>query len=208
MEIAAAPRSGSVVSTLNRAVVRRGAFTLGPVDLSLAYGDRVAVVGPNGAGKTTLIGLLLGRTPPDEGSASLGASVRVGEIDQARDLVDGPDLLTDVVERALPDWTPADVRTLLAKFGLRADHVLRPAGSLSPGERTRAALALLQARGVNVLVLDEPTNHLDLPAIEQLEQALADYTGTLLLVTHDRRMLDAVAVTRRLAVSGGRVTEG
>ena len=207
MEIAAAPRSGSVVSTLNRAVVRRGAFTLGPVDLSLAYGDRVAVVGPNGAGKTTLIGLLLGRTPPDEGSASLGASVRVGEIDQARDLVDGPDLLTDVVERALPGWTPADVRTLLAKFGLRADHVGRAAASLSPGERTRAALALLQARGTNLLVLDEPTNHLDLPAIEQLESALDSYAGTLVLVSHDRRLLEAVHVTRRLHVDAGRVEE-
>ena len=207
MAIAAAPRSGSVVSTLNRAVVRRGAFTLGPVDLSLAYSDRVAVVGPNGAGKTTLIGLLLGRTSPDEGSASLGASVRVGEIDQARDLVDGPDLLTDVVERALPDWTPADVRTLLAKFGLRADHVGRAAASLSPGERTRAALALLQARGTNLLVLDEPTNHLDLPAIEQLESALASYAGTLVLVSHDRRLLEAVHVTRRLHVDHGRVEE-
>ena len=207
MEIAAAPRSGSVVSTANRAVVRRGGFTLGPVDLSLAYGDRVAVVGPNGAGKTTLIGLLLGRTPPDEGSASLGASVRVGEIDQARDLVDGPDLLTDVVERALPDLSPADVRTLLAKFGLRADHVHRAAASLSPGERTRAALALLQARGTNLLVLDEPTNHLDLPAIEQLESALESYAGTLVLVSHDRRLLEAVHVTRRLHVDHGRVEE-
>ncbi len=207
MEIAAAPRSGSVVSTANRAVVRRGGFTLGPVDLSLAYGDRVAVVGPNGAGKTTLISLLLGRTVPDEGSASLGASVQVGEIDQARDLVDGPDLLTDVVERALPDWSPADVRTLLAKFGLRADHVGRAAASLSPGERTRAALALLQARGTNLLVLDEPTNHLDLPAIEQLESALASYAGTLLLVSHDRRLLEAVHVTRRLHVDHGRVEE-
>ncbi|MGI3781230.1 MAG: ABC-F family ATP-binding cassette domain-containing protein [Janthinobacterium lividum] len=207
MEIAAAPRSGSVVSTANRAVVRRGDFTLGPVDLSLAYGDRVAVVGPNGAGKTTLIALLLGRTVPDEGSASLGASVRVGEIDQARDLVDGPDLLTDVVERALPDWSPADVRTLLAKFGLRADHVGRAAESLSPGERTRAALALLQARGTNLLVLDEPTNHLDLPAIEQLESALESYAGTLVLVSHDRRLLEAVHVTRRLHVDHGRVEE-
>jgi len=207
MEIAAAPRSGSVVSTANRAVVRRGDFTLGPVDLSLAYGDRVAVVGPNGAGKTTLIALLLGRTTPEEGSASLGASVQVGEIDQARDLVDGPDLLTDVVERALPDWSPADVRTLLAKFGLRADHVNRPAASLSPGERTRAALALLQARGTNLLVLDEPTNHLDLPAIEQLESALASYAGTLVLVSHDRRLLEAVHVTRRLHVDHGRVEE-
>ncbi len=85
--------------------------------------------------------------------------------------------------------------------------MLRSAATLSPGERTRAALALLQGKGVNLLVLDEPTNHLDLPAIEQLESALEAYEGTLLLVTHDRRMLDAVSVTRRLEVTEGRVTE-
>ena len=83
----------------------------------------------------------------------------------------------------------------------------RPASTLPPGERTRAALALLQGRGVNLLVLDEPTNHLDLPAIEQLESALAGYPGTLLLVTHDRRMLEAVSVGRRLVVDRGRVSE-
>ncbi len=103
--------------------------------------------------------------------------------------------------------SPADVRTLLAKFGLKAAHVLRPASTLSPGERTRAALALLQGRGVNLLVLDEPTNHLDLPAIEQLESALASYRGTLLLVTHDRRMLEAVDTGRRIEVEAGRITE-
>ena len=101
----------------------------------------------------------------------------------------------------------ADVRTLLAKFGLAGDHVSRPVASLSPGERTRAALALLQARGVNLLVLDEPTNHLDLPAIEQLEQALESFEGTVLLVTHDRRMLDTVRLTRRWHVEDGQVTE-
>ena len=106
----------------------------------------------------------------------------------------------------MPDTAPADVRTLLAKFGLRAAHVRRPADTLSPGERTRAALALLQARGVNLLVLDEPTNHLDLPAIEQFESALAAYPGTLLLVTHDRRMLEAVTVNRRIDVADGTVT--
>ena len=99
------------------------------------------------------------------------------------------------------------MRTLLAKFGLRADHVGRSVDQLSPGERTRAALALLQGTGVNVLVLDEPTNHLDLPAIEQLEQALESYDGTLLLVTHDRRMLEAVRTDRRWQVEDGRVTE-
>jgi ATPase subunit of ABC transporter with duplicated ATPase domains len=113
----------------------------------------------------------------------------------------------DAFELEVPDMTPADVRTLLAKFGLKAAHVLRTAASLSPGERTRAALALLQARGVNLLVLDEPTNHLDLAAIEQLESALETYNGTLLLVTHDRRMLDAVHTTRRLVVDGGKVTD-
>jgi len=112
----------------------------------------------------------------------------------------------DAFTAAVPGMAPADARTLLAKFGLRAAHVLRPSGTLSPGERTRAALALLQARGVNLLVLDEPTNHLDLPAIEQLEAALASYPGTLLLVTHDRRMLEAVTVNRRLEVADGTVT--
>ncbi|MEI6626906.1 MAG: AAA family ATPase, partial [Thermoleophilia bacterium] len=96
---------------------------------------------------------------------------------------------------------------LLAKFGLGPHHTFRPASSLSPGERTRAALALLQARGVNLLVLDEPTNHLDLPAIEHLEEALDSFDGTVLLVTHDRRMLDTVRLTRRWHVEDGQVEE-
>ncbi|WP_222193996.1 ABC-F family ATP-binding cassette domain-containing protein [Modestobacter italicus] len=208
MEIAAAPRAGAVVATLRGAVVRRGAFTLGPVDLQVDWGDRVAITGANGSGKSTLLAALLGRLPLDEGTASLGSGVRLGEVDQVRGLFLGDEPLSAAFGAEVPDLPDADVRTLLAKFGLRADHVVRPAGTLSPGERTRAALALLQARGVNVLVLDEPTNHLDLPAIEQLEQALADYTGTLLLVTHDRRMLEAVHTTRRFAVAGGRVQEG
>ena len=206
MEIAAAPRAGTIVASMRGAVVRRGAFTFGPADLQIDWADRVAITGPNGSGKTTLLGALLGRIPLDEGHAALGASVVVGEVDQARGLFLGGEPLIDAFAAAVPAMAPADIRTLLAKFGLRAAHVLRPAGTLSPGERTRAALALLQARGVNLLVLDEPTNHLDLPAIEQLEAALASYPGTLLLVTHDRRMLDAVTVTRRIEVSGGVVT--
>jgi ATPase subunit of ABC transporter with duplicated ATPase domains len=121
--------------------------------------------------------------------------VRLGEVDQARSAFSGPSTVVEVVEQRT-SWPASEVRTLLAKYGLRADHVARPASSLSPGERTRASLALLQAVGVNLLVLDEPTNHLDLPAIEQLEQALGDYEGTLLLVTHDRRLLEALEITR------------
>ena len=205
--IAAAPRSGEVVAVARNATVQRGSFVLGPVDLQLTLRDRIAVTGPNGSGKTTLLALLLGRTPPSSGLVSLGSGVVVGEVDQARAAFEGDDVLLDAFAREVPDWPTAEVRTLLAKFGLRSDHVHRPSSSLSPGERTRAALALLQARGVNLLVLDEPTNHLDLPAIEQLEEALESFDGTVLLVTHDRRMLDTVRLTRRWHVDSGRVTE-
>jgi ATPase subunit of ABC transporter with duplicated ATPase domains len=209
MAIAAAPRSGTVVASLSGAVVWRGPFRLGPVTLQLDYGDRVAVTGANGAGKTTLLALLLGRLAPDAGSASLGSGVVVGEVDQAREVLSSGTSLLDAFSREpeVDRWPTAEVRTLLAKFGLGAEHVHRSADSLSPGERTRAALALLQARGVNLLVLDEPTNHLDLPAIEQLESALAAYEGTLLLVTHDRRMLAAVSTTRHWHVEAGQVRE-
>lgn len=203
--IGSAPRSSSVVATLDNAVVRQGEFVLGPVSLQVDAGERIGITGPNGAGKSTLLGLLLGRTPPDEGRAGLGANIAVGEIDQARAEFDGSGRLVDRFEQHVPDWPTAEVRTLLAKFGLGADHVERTAQELSPGERTRAGLALLQARGVNVLVLDEPTNHLDLPAIEQLEQALESYDGALLLVTHDRRMLQNVRLDRTWRVDGGRV---
>jgi ATPase subunit of ABC transporter with duplicated ATPase domains len=206
MEIAAAPRGGAVVATLRQAVVHRGAFTLGPVDLQIDWADKVAIIGANGSGKSTLLAALLGRLPLDAGSGGLGSGVVVGEVDQARELFVGGTPLMEAFGAAVPDLPDAEVRTLLAKFGLKAAHVLRPADTLSPGERTRAALALLQARGVNLLVLDEPTNHLDLPAIEQLETALASYPGTLLLVTHDRRMLDAVQTTRQLEVADGRIT--
>ena len=204
--IGAAPRSSSVVSTLGHAVLRQGGFTLGPVTVQVNAGERIGITGPNGAGKSTLLRALLGRQVPDEGTASLGANVAIGEIDQARTLLAGARPLAETFEGLVPDLSSAEARTLLAKFGLKADHVNRPVDELSPGERTRAALALLQARGVNLLVLDEPTNHLDLAAIEQLEQALASYEGTLLLVTHDRRMLENVSIDRRWSVEAGRLS--
>ena len=205
--IGAAPRSSTVVSTLSDAVFRQGDFTLGPVSLQVNAGERIGITGPNGAGKSTLLRALLGRQSADEGTASVGASVKVGEIDQARSLLAGATPLATAFEALVPDWPIADVRTLLAKFGLKADHVNRAVDELSPGERTRAGLALLQARGINLLVLDEPTNHLDLAAIEQLEQAIEGYDGTLLLVTHDRRMLGNVRTDRHWHVEAGRVSE-
>ncbi|WP_370248600.1 ABC-F family ATP-binding cassette domain-containing protein [Nocardioides sp.] len=207
LEIAAAPRSGAITAALRGAVLRRGDFALGPVDLQIGWAEKVAITGPNGAGKSTLLAALLGRLEPEVGEAHLGPGVVVGEVDQARRLFEDDAPLVEAFQRQVPDLAPEPIRTLLAKFGLKSDHVGRASSTLSPGERTRAALALLQARGVNLLVLDEPTNHLDLPAIEQLESALASFPGTLLLVTHDRRMLKAVATTRRLVVGDGRVRE-
>ncbi|MFB8189956.1 ABC-F family ATP-binding cassette domain-containing protein [Microbacterium sp. NPDC055988] len=205
--IGSAPRSSSVVSTLSSAVFRQGSFQLGPVSLQVNAGERIGITGPNGAGKSTLLRGLLGRQLPDEGTASLGASVQIGEIDQARALLVGTQPLAVAFEELVPELASGEVRTLLAKFGLKADHVTRAVDELSPGERTRAGLALLQARGINLLVLDEPTNHLDLPAIEQLEQALESYEGTLLLVTHDRRMLATVQTDRHWRVEAGQVVE-
>ncbi|MFE7796218.1 ABC-F family ATP-binding cassette domain-containing protein [Nocardia sp. NPDC057440] len=207
MEIAAAPRSGSVVATLSNATLTRGDFTLGPITTQVDWADRIVLTGANGSGKSTLLALLLGKLQPDNGTAALGSGVEIGEVDQARGLFRGNTPLAETFGIEMPDWPDAEVRTLLAKFGLRGAHVTRACETLSPGERTRAALALLQARGVNLLVLDEPTNHLDLPAIEQLEQAVESFTGTMLLVTHDRRMLDSVHSTRRWRMDNGRLTE-
>jgi ATPase subunit of ABC transporter with duplicated ATPase domains len=170
-------------------------FELGPIDLAVDRGDRVALTGPNGSGKTTLLRALLGEIPLVSGTREIGTGVVAGELDQRRELfaTREPLLTTFSTESRLRE---PDARPLLAKFGLRRDDALRPASSLSPGERSRAVLALLQARGVNTLVLDEPTNHLDLEAIEQLEEVLADYPGTVLLVTHDRRFLERFAPTQ------------
>ena len=138
--------------------------------------------------------------PLAEGTRRLGSGVVLGEVAQQRnELARGP-LLTAFTRAAGTSDEPA--RTLLAKFGLGADHVLRDADSLSPGERTRALIALLTARGVNCLVLDEPTNHLDVEAIEELERALDGFPGTVLLVTHDRRFLAGFRATRTLELRG------
>jgi ATPase subunit of ABC transporter with duplicated ATPase domains len=197
LDLVAASRSGDVVVGLEHAVVERGGFRLGPLDLDLRFGDRVAVLGPNGSGKTTLLHAVLGRLPLAGGTRRLGAGVVVGELEQRRGTFGGPAPLLDrfTAESGL---NAEDARTLLAKFGLRADDVLRRAESLSPGERTRAVLALLAARGVNCLVLDEPTNHLDVEAIEELERALDGYRGTVLLVTHDRLFLERFEATRTI----------
>jgi ATPase subunit of ABC transporter with duplicated ATPase domains len=210
MTLRTTSRSGEVAATLGGAVVERGDFRLGPVDLELRWQDRVALTGPNGAGKSTLVDVLTGRLPAGGGVARLGSGVVVGILRQDRAAVGesprpGATLLDAVM--AATGRTVQEVRSLLAKFDLTAEHAARPEAALSPGERSRAALAVLMARGTNFLVLDEPTNHLDLEAIEALERALDDFDGTLLVVTHDRRLLDSLHLTRRFDVAAGTVRE-
>jgi ATPase subunit of ABC transporter with duplicated ATPase domains len=206
LELAATDRSGHVVARLEGAVARRGPFQLGPVDLELSWADRVAITGSNGSGKSTLLAMLLGHLPLASGRRWFGPAVVVGELDQRRARLESHlDLLSGF--SAATGLLPEAARSTLAKFGLGADHVERAPAALSPGERTRALLAALMATGTNCLVLDEPTNHLDLPAIEQLEEALAQFQGTLLVVSHDRWLLETLTVNRTLVVEQGRVVE-
>ena len=205
LDLSAHSRSGEVVARLHAVTVTRGAFTLGPVDLQIDAGERVAILGPNGGGKSTLIGALTGEYAISSGTRWVGPGVVFGAMDQSRLAlaIDTPLVNAFVAETGM---LTGDARTLLAKFSLGADHVQRPVGALSPGERSRAILAALMARGVNTLILDEPTNHLDLEAIEQLEQALDAFDGTLILVTHDRAFLEAVRTDRIVEVDAGSVS--
>lgn len=206
LDFAAAERSGTDVATLSAATVQQGDFTLGPVDIAVTAGDRIMITGANGSGKTTLLRALFGEIELDSGTQHQGRSVKVSTLRQQRELfADAPSLLRGFIDAVGCDDQVA--RSQLAKLGLDTQRLDRPVADLSPGEQTRAALGLFAARGSNVLVLDEPTNHLDLPAIEQLEAALDAFPHTVLLVTHDRRLLEAATTNRHWHVEAGHVVE-
>jgi ATPase subunit of ABC transporter with duplicated ATPase domains len=205
LSLAPERRSGDVVVRLSGAVAERGSFALGPVDLEVGWADRVAVLGPNGSGKSTLLRAILGDLPLVAGERWAGPSVVFGTLDQGRVGSGAPAATVLAGFMAGTGLAQAEARSLLAKFGLGESHIVRPLPALSPGERTRLILAALMAGGVNCLVLDEPTNHLDLPAIEQLEEALNAFEGTLICVSHDRWLLEAVAFDRSVLVEDGKV---
>lgn len=205
LDFATVPTAGSEAAHARAAVVERGTFRLGPVDVVLGAGDRVLLTGPNGGGKSTLLDLLLGRLEPTQGSAGPGRGTVVGHMSQGRAIFGPGPLVETFMERS--GLEHAESRSRLAKLGLGAEEIARPVAELSPGEQTRAILGLFAAKGVNTLVLDEPTNHLDLEAIEQLETALEHFDGTVLLVTHDRRMAERFDATRRWQVEDGTFRE-
>lgn len=195
-QIQAASRSGDLVIRTRQLAVGyhdEGKPLFAAPDLLLRRGECAAVIGPNGAGKTTFLKTLLGQTPPFSGEVLLGASLKIGYFAQAHEGLNPEHTLMDAIAEIVPDWLPAQIRDYLARFLFTGDDVFKTVAMLSGGERGRLALARLALQGANLLLLDEPTNHLDLPAQEALQSLLADYEGTILLVSHDRYLIDALA---------------
>nr|HMN59254.1 ATP-binding cassette domain-containing protein [Anaerolinea sp.] len=162
-------------------------------DLVLRRGECAAVIGPNGAGKTTFLKTILGQIPPLAGEVQLGASLEIGYFAQAHEGLNSAHNLVEEIEGAAPQMRIGEIRDYLAKFLFTGDDVFKPVGLLSGGERGRLALAILALSNANLLLLDEPTNHLDLPSQEVLQAVLSNYGGTILLVSHDRYLIDGQA---------------
>jgi ATP-binding cassette subfamily F protein 3 len=196
IRLAANTRSGDLVLRTSALGVgyqdeQRVLFTV--PDLVLRRGECAAVIGPNGAGKTTFLKTVLGLIPPLRGETRLGASLEIGYFAQAHEGLKAEHTLMEEITVAAPQMRPAEIRDYLAKFLFTGDDVFKTVSLLSGGERGRLALAILALSSANLLLLDEPTNHLDLPSQEVLQAVLSNYGGTVLLVSHDRYLIDALA---------------
>ncbi|KAK44717.1 ABC transporter ATP-binding protein [Caballeronia jiangsuensis] len=207
LDVGQGEKSGKIVAELTDVTKRYGERTI--VDrftATVMRGDKIGLVGPNGAGKTTLLKLILGELQPDEGRVRIGTNIQVAYFDQMRAQLDLDKSLADTISPG-SEWVEVNgvkkhVMSYLGDFLFAPERARSPVRSLSGGERNRLLLARLFARPANVLVLDEPTNDLDIPTLELLEELLADYDGTVLLVSHDRAFLDNV-VTSVFAAEGG-----
>ena len=163
--------------------------------LELEQGERIAFLGPNGSGKSTLLRLIMGLEEPEEGSIMIGKYNIIPsyfEQNQAEAL-ELEKTVIETISQSVPDWTQTEIRSLLGSFGLTNDSVFKEVSQISGGEKARLALALMIIKPSNLLILDEPTNHLDIPSKQMLEQALSNYNGTALIVSHDRYFISKVA---------------
>ena len=206
VDLPPAPPGGRDVAIVTDVTVRFGETTvLDSVSLHLRFGERVALLGANGSGKTTLIRALLGDVEPDSGSVRLGSNIVVGRFTQEQESLDPERSVLDHI-RSVAAISDTDARNFLHRFLFSADAPLKRAADLSYGERARLALAMVVLRGANFLVLDEPLNHLDIDSREQFEAALAGFTGTTLMVLHDRRAIERLS-TRSVLLRDGHLIE-
>ncbi|AKM17628.1 putative ABC transporter ATP-binding protein YheS [Geobacillus sp. 12AMOR1] len=185
---------------------REGAPVIRQISFRITRGESVALVGPNGIGKSTLLKTIAGKLPVQSGKLRYGANVKIGYYDQNQAELSTNKRVLDELWDAYPDKTEKEIRTVLGNFLFSGDDVLKPVSALSGGEKARLALAKLMLQKANVLLLDEPTNHLDLDSKEMLEQALVDYPGTILFVSHDRYFINRIA-TKLFELSGDGLVE-
>jgi ATP-binding cassette subfamily F protein 3 len=173
------------------------------VDIHIRKGERVFIIGGNGCGKTTLFRILTGKTPMDSGEYDYGANVEIGYFDQMQQNLDLSKTALDEVWDTFPNMTQTEVRSALASFLFKGDEVFKPLSKMSGGERARVSLLKLMLKGSNFLLLDEPTNHLDASSREELEKTLLDYSGTMLIVSHDRYFINKIADRILLLTNNG-----
>jgi ATPase components of ABC transporters with duplicated ATPase domains len=191
-----ASRSGDLVlrtRSLSVGYADEGKPLFTVADLTLVRGECAAIIGPNGAGKTTFLKTILNQIPPLAGETVLGSNLQIGYFAQAHEDLHPTWTLIEEIQGVAPKMLPAEVRDYLAKFLFTGDDVFKQVKLLSGGERGRLALACLAQQGANLMLLDEPTNHLDIPSQEVLQSVLGDFGGTILLVSHDRYLIDALA---------------